>query len=377
MKLKILTVIIAAGSLVGLLVATGVVLATFQAAPSYDPLGISPADATALPPAKRAIWEQMRQEYEAGVAAGLPTPSNPSGTLKPVAPSAWTEGYLPKVSSFGGWVLTSGWGAELPDRHLRVYAGFPRDNPSVGVVVIRSTPKDPALSSQATEAAILVPSAKGALRVVSGDASRSVRLLSNSGRGYRVDVAAGSVTELATANGPAGCCSLALDADLGIAGVQPVGGFALNSTASIGVILGESVGDLGAFNFKLIYDDTRLAPVAGGGSSIEGNPDFNQQALGAQWTCSLPAGSATADIDPATGPGHGVAFLSCFTTSAAPVINNGVIVATLTLKVLVAGETGITIAEANFAHADSVEIGSCAPVTTTEMTCAGATINGQ
>lgn len=170
---------------------------------------------------------------------------------------------------------------------------------------------------------------------------------------------------------------MSLDANPGTPGIQPTGGYALNSIASVDVIIGENVDDLGAFNFKLIYDDTRLAPVAGAGTGIEGNPDFNQQALDAQWTCSLPANSATADIDPATGPGHGVAFLSCFTTSAAPAITSGAIVATLRLRVLTAGESAISIAEAVFGHADGVEIGSCAPVAVTEMTCVGATIIGQ
>lgn len=366
------------GLLLIVVAVSGVVFANAQGgSPRFDPLGVSSSDATALPPSLRPLWEAKKQRFETAVAAGLPTPSNPDGVLKPVPAEAWPEGLFTEVNSFGAWVFTSAWGAELPEQHLRVYAGYPSDDPDSGVIVIRYTYKDFRAAPTTGNRIIQVPSSKGALRVIAGDAARSVRLLSNSGRPYRLDVATGNVTELAASSGAAACCSLALDANSNTSGVQPTGGYEVNSIASLAVIAGEDLGDLSAFNFKLIYDDTRLAPVAAAGGPLEGNPDFNQQALGAQWTCSLPAGSATADIDPETGPGHGVAFLSCFTTSAAPVITNGAVVATLLLQVLAQGESSIEIGEANFGHADGVEIGSCAPVTTTEMTCVGATINGQ
>lgn len=148
-------------------VASGVVLADVQnSAPKFDPLGVAPADATALPPSLRPLWEAKKQRFETAVAAGLPTPSNPGGVLKPVPPESWPEGLFPEVSSFGTWVFTSAWGAELPEQHLRVYAGFQRDEPGVGVIVIRHTYKDLRPVPATQDRIIRVPSAKGALRVV-------------------------------------------------------------------------------------------------------------------------------------------------------------------------------------------------------------------
>ncbi len=353
-----------AGSLAA--AAGGVVLANLEprTAPRFDPLGISPEDATYLPADKRAIWEEKKRRYDEALLSPLPTAANPGGILRTVTPEVWPEGILPDGQGF-----INAWGAELPDRHLRVYAGRDRANPDIGVVVVRYTYKDFRASAPPGNTIIRVPDAHGPLRVVGGDSFRWVRVLGNSGRGYRLNLATSSLTLESGGNGAGPCCSLAL--------LPAESGAPLNTIVPMDVVLGEDAGDVAAFNFKLVYDDTRLAPIAGASSNLEGNPDFNQQALGPGWSCGLPTNSGTPDIDPATGPGHGVAFLSCFKSADAPLVSTATVIATLSLRVVATGESAITIAEADFGHLNGSEIASCAPVGTFEMICAGATINGQ
>jgi hypothetical protein len=144
---------------------------------------------------------------------------------------------------------------------------------------------------------------------------------------------------------------------------------------SIPVMFGDSAGDLEAFNFKLVYDDTRLTPITGGGGTLNGNPDFNESALGGNWTCSVPSGSATPDIDPAAGPGHRVAFISCYTTGSPVAISAQTIIATLRLHVVASGTSSVAISEAAFFHPGDDEIGSCNPVIAVEMTCVDGSVS--
>jgi hypothetical protein len=143
----------------------------------------------------------------------------------------------------------------------------------------------------------------------------------------------------------------------------------------IGIVLGDDAGELNAFNFKVVYDDTRLTPVATtGGGTTNGNPDLNDAALGAGWTCSLPAGSAAPDIDQAIGPGHGVAFLSCYTNGTPATLTGAATIATLRLHVAASGTSALSLSEAVFFHPLQSEIGSCAPVITVEMPCFEGTV---
>lgn len=172
----------------------------------------------------------------------------------------------------------------------------------------------------------------------------------------------------------ASCCSLQLDMDPATPGIQATRTVSGQQDISIDVVLGDTVGELGGFNFSLIYDDTRLTPVTPGATGINGNPDFNDAALGAGWNCSMPGTSGLADIDAATGAGHGVAFLSCFVTGAPPSVSTATVIATLQLRVTATGPSDIAIADANFAHYDATEIGSCNPVVNVELTCAGGSV---
>jgi hypothetical protein len=169
------------------------------------------------------------------------------------------------------------------------------------------------------------------------------------------------------------CCSLQLDMDPATPGVQPsltVGG---PQDINIDIVLGDSVGNLGAFDLSLAYDDTRLTPGAAGSGGLNGNPDFNESALGGTWNCGL-GGSPSADTDAATGPGHGAALLSCFTTAAGSDIAAATVIATLRLHVAASGTSSITIGSAHFAHYDTTDIGTCDAVAGGTMTCADGSV---
>jgi hypothetical protein len=173
-----------------------------------------------------------------------------------------------------------------------------------------------------------------------------------------------------------GCCTLQLDLDPLIIDVQATAVVSVGNDIAIDVIFGENAGPLGALQFKVVYDDTILTPLAGG-TGVNGNPDLNDAVTGTAWTCSLPAGSGTPDIDPVSGPGHGVALLSCFTTTSPVTITTGTVLATLRLHVAAGGQADLAIAEAALGSHEGVELGSCNPVVDTEMTCVGGTVNPQ
>jgi hypothetical protein len=179
---------------------------------------------------------------------------------------------------------------------------------------------------------------------------------------------------LATSAPSPACCSLQLDMDPVTPGLQPALTVNGQQDISIDIVLGDDVGEFGAFDFNLVYDDTRLAPI-GGGSGLNGNPDFNDAALGTGWNCGAGL-SGQPDIDPETGPGHGVAFISCYVTGQAPTLGVPTAVATLHLRFLAAGDAAIDIADAHFAHYDATDIGSCNPVIYQAMTCAGGSVTG-
>ena len=167
--------------------------------------------------------------------------------------------------------------------------------------------------------------------------------------------------------------SLQLDMDPATPGLQSVRSVSGLQDINVDIVLGDDVGSLGALDFTLVYDDTRLTPGAAGAGGLAGNPDFNESALGGTWNCGL-GGSPSADTDAATGPGHGVALLSCFTTAAGSDIAAATVIATLRLHVAASGTSSITIGNAHFAHYDTTDIGTCDAVAGGTMTCAGGSV---
>ena len=143
---------------------------------------------------------------------------------------------------------------------------------------------------------------------------------------------------------------------------------------SVDVVLDDNVGSLGAVDFRLYYDDTRLTPVVvAGDSNLDGNPDFNDGELGTAWNCGA-GGGPTPDLDPAPGPDHGMAFLSCFTTGGGSTIASATVVATLQLHVAASGTSNITIGYAHFSHYDSTDLITCDAAGGGIVRCAGGSV---
>jgi hypothetical protein len=145
---------------------------------------------------------------------------------------------------------------------------------------------------------------------------------------------------------------------------------------SIDIVLGDNVGNVSAFNFTLVYDDTLLTPSPASGAGLDGNPDFNPAALGKEWNCS-GGGSPSPDIDPEKGPGHGAALLSCYALAGGTSLTAPTVIGTLHLQASAAIAASIELADVQFAHDDGTEIGSCNPIGAVEMTCAGASVVAQ
>jgi hypothetical protein len=167
------------------------------------------------------------------------------------------------------------------------------------------------------------------------------------------------------------CCSLHLDMDPTTPGVQSLLNVNGPQDISVDIVLGDTVRDLSALNFSLIYDDTRLTPAGVNNGGLDGNPDFGD-GLGIYWNCGL--GGSSPDIDAATGPGHGVAFLSCYTTATGNDIDPATVIGTLHLHVAASGTSAITIGDASFAHYDLTNIGTCDPGGGGTMTCLGGSV---
>ncbi|MDP9237879.1 MAG: hypothetical protein M3P30_10890 [Chloroflexota bacterium] len=169
------------------------------------------------------------------------------------------------------------------------------------------------------------------------------------------------------------CCSLQLDLDPTTPGVQSSLAIKDAQDIDIDIVLGDNVGNFSAFNFTLIYDDTLLTPAGENGGGLKGNPDFNEAALGTAWSCSS-GGSPSPDVDPAKGTGHGAALLSCYALAGGTSVTTPTVIGTLRLHAAAPVAASVELADVSFAHDDFAEIGSCNPVVTTEMTCAGGSL---
>jgi hypothetical protein len=170
--------------------------------------------------------------------------------------------------------------------------------------------------------------------------------------------------------------TLQLDLDPNTPGVQPSLAVSGAQDISIDVVLDGNVGNVSAFNFTLVYDDTLLTPAGENGGGLKGNPGFNDAALGTAWDCSGGA-SPSPDIDPAKGAGHGAALLSCYALAGGTSPTTPAVIATLRLRAAAPGSASIALAGVSFAHGDGTEIGSCNPAVTVEMTCAGGALVAQ
>jgi hypothetical protein len=169
------------------------------------------------------------------------------------------------------------------------------------------------------------------------------------------------------------CCSLQLDMDPATPGVQSSFSVTGPQDISVDIVLGDNAGNLSGFDLSLFYDDTRLMPVAAASGGLNGNPDFNEIALSDTWNCGQ-GGSPSPDIDSMTGPGHGVALLSCFTTAQGATISTPTMIATLQLHVAASGTSTVTIGHAHFVRNDLTDIGACYADVSSTMTCVGGSV---
>jgi hypothetical protein len=195
----------------------------------------------------------------------------------------------------------------------------------------------------------------------------------------------------ATIDGSDPGCVTILELDLDITnGAGPCSIVDTNRSVNVGSSFDVAVcatlpAPIAAFNFRLIYDDTViLAPeVADEGAGVDDNPDanlgtttFTSPALGSpNWDChrgvsAYPKG----DDDPATGPGHGRAYVTCGDVLGPWPLSSGVL-AMVRFDATGAGETSLSFANVELTAGNVYQIGSCSPVLDSEATCVAATVN--
>ncbi len=209
---------------------------------------------------------------------------------------------------------------------------------------------------------------------------------------------ASRTSETSTARAQTGI-SVAIDADPsnGTGPCHPV-----DSTASlaggsheVAVCLAYAPKPIASFTFDLKYDDTlNQAPsVDCQDNCLDANPDANAGStlgsgtptipdLGVGWDCSGGAsGPPQGDVDPATGPGHGDAFISCVSPMgpySSPVDAAYWPLAVVSFNLLASGTDTLTLQNLDLWGADSdrnyVELGSCDYDDEPDIPCYGATI---
>jgi hypothetical protein len=311
---------------------------------------------------KKTLTARDEQERADALTRGVPTSANPEHRLRTPTPEAWPTGIREHPNPRDGNIFENSWQNDIDGVHVQVFAGSDRRDRTQGVVEVNKTSMD---YKPLDGGGVFRTGPDGPLRIASEKGNR-VRIVSAKGEEFEYDASTDTFSTLTTP-----CCTLQLDLNSKTAGVQPSVVLGSPGDVSIDVVFGNTASSLASFNFKLVYDDTRMAPVDSGASELDGNPDLNDAVLGKGWSCSLPAGSGTPDIDPEKGPGRGVAFLSCYTTGATVNITGSTVVATLRMHVTASGTTSVDITEATFARPDGTELGSCNPVVVTEMTCVG------
>lgn len=334
----------------------------------FEPLGISAHLATRLPPEKAALWEAEKRRHETAVAQPIATPDNPRGLLSPVPPQDWPLGITENLVKYASNLYVNQWHGTFDGMNWLLLAGSRHDDRSKGTVAImRFTPN---LTAVRPFPEVVIPDGVGTLRVVSAT-ERTVRVASDRGVVIDIDVASGATTTVSRNGEP--CCSVQLDVDPG-ARVSSKSGARADDEVQVEVLASAGIGEVSSFSFEIVYDDTAFSAATGTGG-LAGNPDFNETALGSGWTCELPEGSGTPDIDPLTGPGHGVAMLACYTTGVPPQFNDPTVLATLRLN-LVGGRDGgeIALRSVVMGRSDGFEAGSCDPAAELTLVCIGASV---
>lgn len=177
--------------------------------------------------------------------------------------------------------------------------------------------------------------------------------------------------------------TLSLDCDKNTAGIQAACTVPVGPSLDVNLVLTNNTGasrELNGFSFEVHDPDTvRMIPPPIGCSAPchSSNPDVNQQGLGTDFSCAPPLPDNDTGED---GPGTAVSFLSC-TNSAltGPSIPAGgsILLGFVRYAVLgnaPGGTVALSLADAIAMEDGATELGSCAPVVTTAMTCDGASV---
>jgi hypothetical protein len=180
---------------------------------------------------------------------------------------------------------------------------------------------------------------------------------------------------------PAEAGQLAIDVDPFTSGIQTSGAVSISTSFSVDIVLVDPPEVLGAFYLSLLYDDniirgTELADAPG--DSLDDNPNANQAALGGGWDCSIldlayPAG----DKNPETGPQAGDAWISCWSLTGPYQFASTGVIASVNFVPVSPGSTWLDLANVLLGNSGGVEMGSCNPISSKEMTCGAASITVQ
>jgi hypothetical protein len=178
--------------------------------------------------------------------------------------------------------------------------------------------------------------------------------------------------------GDATALQLAIDLDSATPGIQTTRDIAVGDIVRVGVVvLNVPAGPgISAFNFEVDYDKTKaVAPTYAGGEATDRNPDLNDDAVGAGWSC-LPAPQGDLDDEGGTegdgNPATGQAFLSCFVSDGNK--TGTVVVATIEFHAVAAGTLSLSLSNVNIGVGDGIEVARCGDSDAHVVPCAGATL---
>lgn len=175
--------------------------------------------------------------------------------------------------------------------------------------------------------------------------------------------------------------SLSIDLDPAAPGIQSSREVAPGASFTVAVVA-EGIPEgrpLGSFQFNLLYDDTiiRAPEVADDGRALDDNPDADDESFGTQgWDCSIYGTSfPKADLDVATGPDHGDAFLACLNVSGPFEAKGTVTLATVRFDVVAStGQSQLSLQKAVLGDFEAAELGSCNPSVYFQARCEPASV---
>lgn len=178
-------------------------------------------------------------------------------------------------------------------------------------------------------------------------------------------------TQIAPPNAPTDQISFIVDMDASTPGIQATRDVNRGDVFQVAIVLTNvppnqnNLGGLAALNFTLNYDKTKIvAPTYSGGPIISRNPRLNLPDLGGEaagWQCAPAAegdlddpGGISGDGNPATGE----AFLSCFTSGAAPA-SGTLVIATISFTAIAQGSSDLTLTAVSAADSVAIAFAHC------------------